>query len=157
MSSALGNKKIEYNEQQMERTQDLGRGSKSLPVSPITSPISTPDNSPKSRRRLGQPNRFFTGAFISDRDKYPGGWILSGLLNQSREIVGHKIAEEDETPQIGPKRPLSRKKSISSQNLSYIIKDKMLTEETANIQPGNAIQAQPSELREMNFWSPTSM
>lgn len=135
------------------------KGSKSLPVTPITSPNSTPDSSPKLRRRA---NRFFAGAFVPDSDRGKNGWILSSILGQSRELITPKIAEEDEQQQIEqiPQRALSRKKSISSQNLTYFNKDekadsgKQISQGSAHI---NLLQAKPSEFREMNFWSPTSM
>ncbi|CAG5076088.1 Protein of unknown function [Cotesia congregata] len=101
------------------------RGSRSLPVSPISSPISTPDSSPKSRRRVIQ-NRFFTGGLV-EKPPTNHGWFLSSILNQSRDILGqNRINEEEE--EVGetsiakspPIRSLSRKKSISSQNLTYL-------------------------------------
>lgn len=124
-------------------------GSKSLPVTPLASPMNTPDSSPKARRKIHS-NRYFTPAYIPDRDKYQGGWLLAGLMSQSREFVNSKIDEEDETQQeaVPPPKPLSRKKSISSQNLTYLNKEE-------NNKPKIVLAS--SELREMNFWSPTSM
>ncbi|XP_066586266.1 uncharacterized protein [Prorops nasuta] len=131
------------------------KGSKSLPATPLASPMTSPDSSPKARRRV-HTNRYFTGAFIPDREKYQGGWILANILGQSREIVTLKIDEEDESAaEIAPPKNLNRKKSISSQNLTYIGGD----EKSGSKSPVNihVFQAKPSELREMNFWSPTSM
>ncbi|XP_043464891.1 uncharacterized protein LOC122500168 [Leptopilina heterotoma] len=130
------------------------KGSKSLPATPLASPMSTPDSSPKSRRRT-HGNRFFTGAFVPDREKYQGSWILAGILGQPREIVTSKIDEEEEISHENmPGRVLSRKKSISSQNLTYVGKDEKSPEKQS---VASVFQAKPSELREMNFWSPTSM
>ena len=133
-------------------------GSKSLPATPLTSPIGTPDSSPKSRRRMPS-NRYFTGAFLPDREKYQGGWILGSILGQSREIVAPKIDEEDEgnvDVSVPPSRSLNRKKSISTQNLTYVgLDDKSAGK--SSVVYSNIFQAKPSELREMNFWSPTSM
>jgi hypothetical protein len=156
MQSSTGNKKMENKQlSKMEKNDELTRkGSRSLPVSPISTPTSTPEGSPKSRRR-GLGNRFFTGAFIPDRDKYQGGWLLSSILGQSREIVGNKIEEVDETLDVVPARALNRKKSISSQNLSYLGKEEITPGKTTNTTV--TFEAKPSELREMNFWSPTSM
>ncbi|XP_053976315.1 uncharacterized protein LOC128875032 [Hylaeus volcanicus] len=131
------------------------KGSKSLPATPIASPSVSPDSSPKARRRS---NRYFTGPFLPDREKYQGGWILASILGQSREIVPAKIDEEDETgldALAPPPRSLSRKKSISSQNLTYVGTEERSNEKSAIY--SNVFQAKPSELREMNFWSPTSM
>ena len=148
------NKTTSQSEFRSEQTENaFAKGSKSLPATPLASPMSTPDSSPKSRRRHG--NRFFTGAFVPDREKYQGSWILAGILGQPREFVTTKIEEEEEyTPENIPSRTLNRKKSISSQNLTYLGKD-----EKSEEKPGktSVFQAKPSELREMNFWSPTSM
>ncbi|XP_024882240.1 uncharacterized protein LOC112461281 [Temnothorax curvispinosus] len=128
--------------------------SKSLPASPLASPTGTPDSSPKSRRKI-HANRYFTGAFIPDKEKYQGNWILSSILGQSREAIT-KIDEEDELfPDMEPRKPLNRKKSISSQNLTYIGKEEKSADKSSVYV--NVLEAKPSELREMNFWSPTSM
>ncbi|XP_014216636.1 uncharacterized protein LOC106645305 isoform X2 [Copidosoma floridanum] len=144
---------IESSVQEKEQTRKV---SKSLPATPLTSPNITPDSSPKARRR-GYGNRFFTGAFVPDGERQKNGWLLGSILGQSRELVVTKIEEEDEltTPEQIPPRALSRKKSISSQNLTYISKD----DKSGSIDSTTSqiLQAQPSELREMNFWSPTSM
>ncbi|KAJ8683466.1 hypothetical protein QAD02_019258 [Eretmocerus hayati] len=132
--------------------------SKSLPASPLISPSGTPDNSPRSRRRA-YGNRFFTGAFVPDPNQ-KNGWLLSSILGQSRDLVSAKIDEEDEqqTIETVPPRALSRKKSISSQNLTYIgKKDESATDKATTSSTTNVLQVKPSELREMNFWSPTSM
>lgn len=136
--------------------------SKSLPVTPIASPTSTPEGSPKSRRRVNG-NRYFTGSFIPE--KYQGGWLLTKILSNSREIIGNKIDEGDEAAsEVIPHRALTRKKSISSQNLSYLGKDDVSTDKPIKITGTSTstpqavtLQVEPSELREMNFWSPTSM
>lgn len=162
----------EANKVMEQRNQDqfLTKGSKSLPVTPIASPISTPDTSPKSRRRA-QGNRYFTGAFVPDREKYQTGWILAGILGQSREaaMANNKIQEEDEeAPSVDvlPSKYLNRKKSISSQNLSYVDSDETRVVSSSSTYQQlkqtvpvstTVFQANPSELREMNFWSPTSM
>ncbi|XP_072748858.1 uncharacterized protein [Anoplolepis gracilipes] len=129
--------------------------SKSLPATPLTSPTGTPDSSPKARRKI-HTNRYFTGAFVPDKEKYQGNWILASILGQSREIITAKIEEEDEPfADMEPRKPLNRKKSISSQNLTYIGKEEKSTDKTPVYV--NILEAKPSELREMNFWSPTSM
>lgn len=128
--------------------------SKSLPATPLTSPTGSPDSSPKARRKLH--NRYFTGAFVPDKEKYQGNWILASILGQSREVITAKIDEEDELfPDMEPRKPLNRKKSISSQNLTYIGKEEKSVDKSSVY--ANVLEAKPSELREMNFWSPTSM
>ncbi|XP_015521629.1 uncharacterized protein [Neodiprion pinetum] len=150
---------IETNQIQESAQCSSRKESKSLPATPLTSPASTPDNSPKQRRKLMQSNRFFTGAYLPDKEKYQGGWILASILGQQRETVVTKIEEEDESEDVASPilRNLNRKKSISSQNLTYIPKtDTAAPSSNKNVYT-NVFQAKPSELREMNFWSPTSM
>ncbi|RZC18418.1 uncharacterized protein BDFB_001054 [Asbolus verrucosus] len=109
----------------------LRRGSKSLPASPLSSPTS----SPKSTRRV---NKYFTGPFVDTENH--GSWILSNLLSKRQTLsqsVGY-IAEEDAT----------NVKTVSS------------TTSVDDVSDGKKSQIfipKPSELREMNFWSPTSM
>lgn len=105
------------------------RGSKSLPASPITSP--------KSKRRM---NKYFTSPYVeADKSK---GWILSSILakreiSQSMGFIGEEKHEE-----------LERTSSAMSVDEVTSGTGKQRTE---------VFKAKPSELREMNFWSPTSM
>lgn len=148
--------KVFMSDSRAQQTENSMRSvSKSLPASPLTSPTGTPDSSPKARRKI-HTNRYFTGAFIADKEKYQGNWILSSILGQSREVITAKIDEEDELfPDMEPRKPLNRKQSISSQNLTYIGKEEKSAEKSSIYV--NVLEAKPSELREMNFWSPTSM
>ncbi|KAL6428504.1 hypothetical protein ACFW04_008630 [Cataglyphis niger] len=141
--------------QSQQTGSQLKNVSKSLPTTPLTSPTGTPDSSPKARRKI-HANRYFTGAFVPDKEKYQGNWILASILGQSREIITAKIEEEAESfADMEPRKPLNRKKSISSQNLTYIGKEEKLADNSSVYV--NLFEAKPSELREMNFWSPTSM
>lgn len=104
------------------------RNSKSLPASPLASPHS----SPKANKKM---NKYFTGPF-TDADKPKGGWILSNLLAkrdlcQSVDQIKEEVQED-----------LERASSTFSINES---------------KTPPVLRAKPSELREMNFWSPTSM
>ncbi|CAH1972792.1 unnamed protein product [Acanthoscelides obtectus] len=107
------------------------RNSKSLPASPLTSP----HGSPKLNRKIT--NRYFTAAF-TDTDKSTGGsWILSNLLarrgvSASVDHIGEETNED-----------LERSSSLAS------------VESTGK--KTSVYKAKASELREMNFWSPTSM
>lgn len=110
------------------------RGSKSLPVTPMSSPQS----SPKSRRRLA--NKYFTGPFV-DNENHGGGWILQSLLSK-RELsqsVGF-IAEESTKGEI--------EKAITDLRVSEPKPERKTRKE---------FRPKPSEFRELNFWSPTSM
>lgn len=110
------------------------RGSKSLPVTPLSSP----QGSPKSRRRMT--NKYFTGPFV-DNENHGGSWILQGLLSK-REVtqsVG-MIAEESTKGEL--------EKAISELYLSEPKPERKVKKE---------FKAKPSEFRELNFWSPTSM
>ncbi|KAG5881443.1 hypothetical protein JTB14_030564 [Gonioctena quinquepunctata] len=106
------------------------RGSRSLPASPLTSPGS----SPKANRKIT--NKYFTGAF-TDVDKPKGSWILSNLL--ARREISASVDRIEES-----KDELERTSSAAS------IDDVILKKSAV-------FKAKPSELREMNFWSPTSM
>lgn len=130
--------------------------SKSLPASPLGTPSGTPDSSPKSRRRGLYPNRFFTGTFAAPEDGQKNGWLLGSILGQSREFATMPLRPDEDDDEVAapPPRPLARKKSISSQNLTYVGKE---DSQQQHQQLANLLQARPSELREMNFWSPTSM
>lgn len=108
------------------------RGSRSLPASPL--------GSPKSKRRV---NKYFTSPFTEGEHKGKG-WILSTLL-ASREIsqsMGY-IGEEN-------KEELERASSTLSVDDVMSGPGKQRTTQTV-------YKAKPSEYREMNFWSPTSM
>ena len=115
-------------------TPSRRRGSKSLPASPVSSP----QTSPKSRRRAV--NKYFTSPF-ADSDNPPSGWILQGLLSK-REIsqsIG-QIAEESVKSDM--------EKSVSALNINESKPIKNITRD---------FKTKPSEYREMNFWSPTTM
>lgn len=106
------------------------RGSKSLPASPLSSP--------KSMRKA-HANPFFTGHFATNSssggENNQKGWFLSGLLGIQRESA------------------------ISTQSVSNISEEaeEALEIPAASNKTQKPLQAKPSELREMNFWSPTSM
>ncbi|KAF5304214.1 hypothetical protein FQR65_LT08021 [Abscondita terminalis] len=105
------------------------RGSRSLPASP--------QSSPKSRRKLNSTNKYFTGAFV-DNENHSGGWLLQGLLGK-RELsqsIG-LITEESVKSELD--------KSVSDLHVNDLNKVK------------KEFKTKPSEFREMNFWSPTSM
>ncbi|CAG9773005.1 unnamed protein product [Ceutorhynchus assimilis] len=103
------------------------RGSRSLPASPLASPT--------SRRRT---NKYFTGPYVeTDKSK---GWILSSLLakreiSQSMNFIGEEKKEE----------------------MEHIASAISVDDVTTNKSKSQIFMAKPSELREMNFWSPTSM
>jgi hypothetical protein len=148
--------KVFTSDSRSQQTENSLRSvSKSLPATPLASPTGSPDSSPKARRKIH--NRYFTGAFVPDKEKYQGNWILAGILGQSREVITAKIEEEDELfAEMEPHKPLNRKKSISSQNLTYIGKEEKSSADKSSVYV-NVLEVKPSELREMNFWSPTSM
>lgn len=116
----------------------LRRGSKSLPASPLSSP--------RTMRKAQNP--YFTGAFSVANNTNAGqsssvenngrGWFISSLLGIQRDAtsstsVASHISEEAEEAMTVPK---------TSNN---------------NVAVPKLVKAKPSELREMNFWTPTSM
>lgn len=115
----------------------LRRGSKSLPASPI--------GSPKAMRKAS-PNPYFTGTFTavnnsSDKQNSGGrGWFLTSLLGYQREGTS--------TNTISSYIPEESEKTANNDNSSNSAASNTTTKH---------LRAKPSELREMNFWSPTSM
>jgi len=107
------------------------RGSKSLPASP--------SSSPKSMRKA-HANPFFTGQFATNTntgENNQKGWFLSGLLGIQRESA------------------ISTQSVVS--NISEEAEEALEIQAVSNKPLQKPLQAKPSELREMNFWSPTSM
>lgn len=109
------------------------RGSKSLPASPMMSP----STSPKARRR----HKYFTSPFVDPQTGREGG-VLTNLLgkreiSQSLNVIAEKDVDE------------SMKHGLSVTSVSEA---PVPIRESAK-----AYTPKPSELREMNFWSPTSM
>lgn len=125
------------------------RGSKSLPASPL--------GSPRTMRRSQNP--YFTGTFAIVNQNSGGnngasvanapgtsdnyrGWFLSSLLGMQRETM-------------------SSTTSVASSHISEDGENNMISQsKSSSASAGGApkvIKAKPSELREMNFWSPTSM
>lgn len=110
------------------------RGSKSLPASPLSSP--------KSIRK----NPYFTDnyATITAGDTEKRGWLMSALIGMQREAVPststfsvHSHIEEEA-------------EEVFENNNNVMAHDKKFPKVTDK-------KAKPTELREMNFWSPTSM
>lgn len=138
---------IQFQQQLAQYNLQKRRGSKSLPASPLSSP----KGSPKSKRK--GVNKYFTGAFtVVDAEKHKGGWILSNLLarrdiSQSMSLIGEETRDE-----------LERVKSASTMSIDG---DAALMNMNNNNAPkagaSQVYKAKASELREMNFWSPTSM
>ncbi|XP_017786004.1 PREDICTED: uncharacterized protein LOC108569096 isoform X2 [Nicrophorus vespilloides] len=140
-----------FEDDEKEHMQTMGfdpklrRGSRSLPASPLQSPSA----SPKSKRKLAA-NKFFTGgggggsSSAYAEDKKPGS-ILANLLakrdpNLSRS-VSSVISEEDVADNLAARL----------QTLNVVPNAAAAAATTTAHQP------KPSHLREMNFWSPTSM
>lgn len=109
----------------------IRRGSKSLPASPLSSP----STSPKSKRRVQ--NKYFTNAFV-DTDKYHGSWILSSLLGKRALSQSVGIIAEEQKDELHS--------AASDASLDSLKRGEK-----------QVFRAKASELREMNFWSPTSM
>ena len=110
----------------------MRRGSKSLPSSPLVSP----NSSPKSKRRM---NKYFTGAFAEEGDKNKG-WILSSLLG--KRAISQSVGMIAEETDVG----MQSASSDASIDIIPVQKTKK-----------QILRPKASELREMNFWSPTSM
>lgn len=74
-------------------------------------------------------------------EKYQGSWILSNLLGKRAisQSVGMITEETKEELHHG----------VSEASIDSVMSNKSITKQV--------FKAKPSELREMNFWSPTSM
>lgn len=192
--STNGNEKVATGE---GFNRGMRRGSKSLPASPLGSPSHSPESSPQTRRRIH--NRYFTGAFALERanihsnggqesaNKYPGSWILSGLLGQQQRDNLSDSMDSVTIPEDEHKKDVQKPKSqgevdfqsteirrnksmttVVSRMFSEVAKDDQHVEVGVDVaavsggrdsptQKNKAFRAKPSELREMNFLSPTSM
>lgn len=104
--------------------------------------------------RKAQPNPYFTGA-VDQRAAPPtsGGWFLSSLLGIQRDVatstssVVSNISEEaEEAIDVTAGASVAASAGTNSSNSA-----------AANFMSSKVLKAKPSELREMNFWSPTSM
>lgn len=94
-------------------------------------------------------NPYFTGTFAIVNQSQNGpenhssrGWFLSSLLGMQRENAY-----------------ASSTTSVASSHISEEGEDALTSQSKASAVSGapKVIKAKPSELREMNFWSPTSM
>lgn len=114
----------------------MRRGSKSLPVSPV--------GSPKSVRKINY-NPYFTTYAAAQTAEPQRGWFLSSLLGVQRETISG-TSTNSVTSQIEEEA-----EEIYEHN------NNISTDYTKKAQTPPVLKAKPSELREMNFWSPTSM
>ncbi|XP_022115044.2 uncharacterized protein LOC110993199 isoform X2 [Pieris rapae] len=132
------------------------RGSKSLP----TTPMHSPPSSPNSRRKMYN-NRYFTSPYEPVEDVHGRSWLTMALMGFKKDLTTSTstLAEED----IVENRLHSVTLAESVENLgpSPKTKEPKIFSETSNPskspKSSQAFRAKPSELREMNFWSPTSM
>ncbi|XP_072932659.1 uncharacterized protein [Epargyreus clarus] len=131
------------------------RGSKSLPVTPVHSP----PGSPTSRRRMNG-NRYFTSPFEPIEDSSSRSWLTMALLGFKKDLTTSTstLAEEE----IIENRLHSGTLAESVESLGPAPKKepKLISAEVSSSKPpkpAHAFRPRPSELREMNFWSPTSM
>ncbi|XP_059612020.1 uncharacterized protein LOC132258643 [Phlebotomus argentipes] len=122
----------------------MRRGSKSLPASPL--------GSPKTARKINQ-NPYFatnqTTLVIADQKK----WNLSDFLGLQRKTA---ISSQFMASEVDEKAEDALELESKLVNLDH---DRVNAEAklSENAEPPTVLKAKPSELREMNFWSPTSM
>ncbi|XP_053604631.1 uncharacterized protein LOC128671849 isoform X2 [Plodia interpunctella] len=136
------------------------RGSKSLPASPSHSPR----GSPTSRRKMTA-NRYFTSPFEPSPDGSGRSWLTMALLGFKKDhnASTSTLAEEDalevrlhgslaeSVERLGPaprKEPLVPPAPPAPPAAAP---------EPRPVKAAHSLRPKPSELREMNFWSPTSM
>ncbi|XP_068633843.1 uncharacterized protein [Battus philenor] len=134
------------------------RGSKSLPATPAHSP----NSSPTSRRRMIG-NRFFTSPFEPVEDANNRSWLTMALLGFKKDLTTSTstLTEEDAVEarlQSGTLAESVENLGPSPKNKEpKLIPKEISTQQPKLTKPANAFRPKPSELREMNFWSPTSM
>ncbi|CAG9787801.1 unnamed protein product [Diatraea saccharalis] len=133
------------------------RGSKSLPVTPAHSPPS----SPASRRKM-QGNRYFTSPFEPSEEAHGRSWLSMALLGLKKDLATSTstLAEEEciETRLRGGTLAESVESLGPAPNRdTKLLSENMSGEPLKVARPAHAFRPKPSELREMNFWSPTSM
>ncbi|XP_055695395.1 uncharacterized protein LOC129797102 [Lutzomyia longipalpis] len=121
----------------------MRRGSKSLPASPM--------GSPKTARKMNQ-NPYFTTnqttLMIGDQKK----WNLSDFLGLQRKTA---LSTQSVVSQIDENAEEALEMDSKFTNLDQDRLDG--NNQGKNTEPPTVLKAKPSELREMNFWSPTSM
>ncbi|XP_050563419.1 uncharacterized protein LOC126912932 [Spodoptera frugiperda] len=136
------------------------RGSKSLPATPAHSP----PGSPTSRRRMNG-NRFFTSPYEPVEDgNAPRSWLSMALLGLKKDLATSTstLAEEDSFDVLSVSRgnlaesvenlgPAPKRKETLTN-----VPQEPVAQPTKPAKP-TTYRPKPSELREMNFWSPTSM
>lgn len=124
----------------------MRRGSKSLPTSPI--------GSPKTGRKVINYNPYFTTYSQPGTSSVENrSWILSSLFGLQRETVytnsslsvASQIDEDVEEATETNNNNMNNNANIGMDNHKKVGQQKI------------TLKAKPNELREMNFWSPTSM
>ncbi|XP_004932660.1 uncharacterized protein LOC114245551 isoform X1 [Bombyx mandarina] len=132
------------------------RGSKSLPATPAHSPHSSP-----TTRRKKNGNRYFTSPFEPTEDPSNRSWLSIALLGFKKELATSTstLAEED----LLELRSQAGSLAESVESLGPAPKNKAPENphqqhaSPTKTKPNHSFLPKPSELREMNFWSPTSM
>ncbi|CAK1555343.1 unnamed protein product [Leptosia nina] len=133
------------------------RGSKSLPTTPMHSPPSSPNS-----RRKAYNNRYFTSPFEPVEDGHGRSWLTTALLGFKKDLTTSTSTLAEEEIVENRLQTISLAESVENLGPAPKAKEpKILISEAPNPAPkspkSQAFRAKPSELREMNFWSPTSM
>lgn len=144
------------------------RNSKSLPASPLATPESSPTARRKNNTPFGLQNRFFTGPFIATEKtlneseehlerKSGSSWLLSGLFSHPGEAKEQSIVAAGDIHQVSKKDTSEKStETVATETVNVTVEVKT-TAATSSAFERTFFRAKPSELREMNFWSPTSM
>ncbi|XP_041979750.1 uncharacterized protein LOC121733541 isoform X2 [Aricia agestis] len=124
------------------------RNSKSLPATPAHSP----PGSPNSRRK--NTNRFFTSPYEPVEEFGSRSWLTMALLGYRKDLTTSTstLAEEDFENRL---QAGSLAESVENLGPSPKMEPAFTPEQPKHKPP--TYKPKPSELREMNFWSPTSM
>ncbi|XP_063534617.1 uncharacterized protein LOC134744649 isoform X2 [Cydia strobilella] len=152
------------------------RGSRSLPATPAHSPPGSPNS-----RRKNRGNRYFTSPFEPADDASHRSWLTMALLGFKKDLTTSTstLAEEDavearlhgslaeSVESLGPApRNMAAPASAAAASVTAVSLASASSSSAAAVslasasapgKPAPSFRPRPSELREMNFWSPTSM
>jgi len=114
--------------------EKFGAGIRSCPPTPDTTPAVTPCCSPQVARKAGNP--FFTGG-SDNEDSNSGSGSSSWLFRPGKKVGDGGAFQSDKLYEAKVEFQAQPNSKLTKKTVRYV--------------------PRPSELRELNFWSPTSM
>ncbi|CAH2106184.1 unnamed protein product [Euphydryas editha] len=144
-------------EPQPQARHPARRGSKSLP----TTPVHSPPASPAARRRVNG-NRYFTSPFAPIEDANNRSWLTMALLGFKKDLATSTSTLAEEETVENRLHGSSLAESVESLGPAPKVNPKVISNNPSSQQPeltkpANSFRSKPTEFREINIWSPTSM